>query len=358
MDSTKSFWAPLWEKVGKLPAPLFLVFLIVVSSGALLLGTAAGPSRIAPWALIAFFLIVVFTVALGISLYWADRRREAEENRRREAEKSQKEAEGVAKALGQVLKHSLPKAGENRDCWTRPMLQLPLGQTVVDNVFQVFDAALREASQALREVMPGAEISKVRANVFLPTCDGVRAGDVCNLIIPRDELAASQGLQRNMQKHDELAITFRPNQGATGRAFVERRAIGVLTQRAWLDEKDSSKRKEIDRWAYVRLHPDADLTPTGDGVFTESGKRGFEMTGFQNRRVADRTAWIISMPIFLKIDGTLEVVGVFNVDCLEYRVMPAQLRAIYYRVLPFAGVLSGVLGGLPADRVAIFRFRE
>ena len=109
-------------------------------------------------------------------------------------------------------------------------------------------------------------------------------------------------------------------------------------------------RREVDRWASVRLHPEADFR-----VAAVSG--GFEMTGLQNPRVSEGLAWIVCMPVALKTDDTLEVVGVFNVDCLDYQLKPDQLRALYYRIVPFAGALSGVLRGLPTDRVAIFRFR-
>jgi len=238
------------------------------------------------------------------------------------------------------------------------MLELPLRDRVIENAFPVLDAALKEACAALSGFYPNVDRGKVRANVFLPTSENVRNGDVCNLEIPRHDLAARDGLQRNMRKGDELNITFRPNQGATGRVFVERRAVGVLTNPSWLNEKDEAKRKQIERWIYVRLHPQADLSQPGDCLRTERGKSHFEMTDFQNLRVAQRLAWIISMPIFLMTKGALEVVGVFNVDCLEYQLKPAQIRAIYYRLAPFVGVLTGVVREVPTDRLAILRFRS
>jgi hypothetical protein len=335
----------------KLPGPLLLTLGICVVAGAFLL-------TIDPPQILAFLAMLVLSLVMAGWLYVLDGRREAEAKRREVEEGRRREAEGTAKALRQVVEFTISEGGEQRDLWTRPMLQLPLKESVIDKVFQVFDRAIPEASQALSQFLPNVEPSKVRANVFLPTSEGARDGDVCNLIIPRHDLAAPNGLQRNMHKGDERSITFRPNQGATGRVFVERRAVGVLTHPAWLNEEDKLKRKEIERWIYVRLHPETDLSKPGDSLRTEKGKSQFEMTDFQNRRVAERMAWIISMPIFLRIDDTLEVVGVFNVDCLEYQVKPYQLRLIYYRVAPFAGVLAGVLRRLPTDRVAIFRFRE
>jgi hypothetical protein len=239
------------------------------------------------------------------------------------------------------------------------MLQQPLPPTDVASVFPVFDAALTEATQALREIFKDAEGSKIRVNLFLPTSDGARFGDVCDLTIPRDKLNAPEGLQRNMPREEALRISFRPNQGATGRVFVEGRAIGTLTNPTWLAKKDTPEQKDLDRWVYVRLHPESGFDEHGKSVLTESGEpvSGFEMTDFQNHVVSGNLAWIVSMPVFLRTDSALEVVGVFNVDCLDYQLKPEQLRALYYRIVPFAGALSGVLRRLPTDRVAIFRFR-
>lgn len=318
-----------------LPGPLLLILGINAVAGKFLLGK--DPPQVGP-----FVLILCLSIVLACLLYVLDRRRG--------------KAERTVQELRQQVEATVGKRGEQRDFWTRPMLQLPLRRTVIDEVFLVFDLALRVAAHSLRQVIPDAEPTKVRANVFLPTSEGARDGDVCSLVIPRDDLAAPQGLQRNMDKEDERSITFRPNQGVTGRVFAEKRAIAVLTNPAWLGQEDPSKRRDVERWVYVRLHPDADFRQAGDSLFTESGK--FEMTEFHNRRVAERLAWIISMPIVLKINKCLEVVGVFNVDCLEYQAKPEQLRAIYYSVAPFAGVLSGLLRELPTDRVAIFRFME
>jgi hypothetical protein len=328
-----------WDKfvrsiTDRLPPSLVLVFGLGVIALYLFLGAKQ------VWSAIS---IVVLVIVLGFWFHYLEQRR--------------KEAEGN---LRRVVEPLIAKGGQPRDLWTRPMLQLPLKQSVFENVLQVFKGALRETSQALSDLLPSADPSgvRVRANIFLPTSEGARDGDVCNLIIPKHDLAAPNGLQLNMEKGDELSMTFRPNQGATGRVFVEKRAIGALTHPAWLDETDKSKQKEIERWIYVRLHPEADLRKPGESLRTELGTSQFEMTDFQNRRVAESLTWIISMPVFLKADKAPEVVGVFNVDCLGYEVTPEQLRAIYYRVVPFAGVLAGVLKGSPTDRVAIFRLRE
>lgn len=343
MDFLKPF-------VARLKGPLLLLLAICSLCGTMLLKAEGQPPRIPTGNTISFILVCVFSISVAAWLYRKDRDLEAGQTQRRDEEKAREELPGVIKSL-------LTKGEAQRDIWTRPMLQLPLPEAVFDEVFQVFDAALREASRFF-EFVDEFEDSNLRVNLFLPRSEGARNGDVCDLVIPTHPQAAPDGLQKNMQAVDERAVTFRPNQGATGRVFAEKRAVGVLTHPAWLNETDNVRQKEIERWVYVRLHPEADLSKPGEGLRTATGKSPFEMTDFQNRRVAETLAWIISVPIFLKIDEALEVVGVFNLDCLDYQITPEQLRRIYYSIAPFAGALSGVVHALPTDRVAIVRVRE
>jgi hypothetical protein len=332
-----------------LKGPLLLLLGICILCGVMFLKAEGTPPRIPVGNKVSVIVVWILAIFVAGWLYYKDRRLDAAETQRREAEEANRQ-------LPAVLKSLLATQKEQRDVWTRPMLHLPLQETVVEKVFRVFNATLDEAARSVRDLVPDADCDNIRANIFLPTSEGARDGDVCNLVIPSAPFA-TEGVQVNMKKGDEIKITFRPNQGATGRVFVEKRAIGVLTHPKWLEETDTSKRKEIERWIYVQLHPNADLSQRGDALKTELGKSPFEMPDFTNRRVAESLAWIISMPIFLETKEAIEVVGVFNVDCLEQQLKPQQLRAVYYRLAPFAGVLSGAMRGLSADRVAIFRIR-
>lgn len=264
-------------------------------------------------------------------------------------------AMGAAPQLRKVIEQALREEDAQRDLWTRPMLQLPIEEKVVEKVFKVFNAAVKVAGQSLCEAIPNAKPDKVRANVFFPTSENVHNGDVCTLTIPIIDPDRRDRLQKNMSNEKELDIAFRPDEGATGRVFVQKQAIGVVTHPKWLAEKDKEKRRNMERWVYVGLHPEEDISEPGKSLYTESGKNDFNMRDFQNRRVDENLTWIISMPIFLRIKNRFEVVGVFNVDCLEHQIEPKVLRAIYYRILPLTGALSGVLRGLPTDRVAIIR---
>src|SRR5712692_4630261 len=100
-----------WDKfvraiTDRLPAPLVLVF--GLGGIALYLFLGAKPPQVWP----AIF-IVVLVVVLGFWLYYIEQRR--------------KEAEGN---LRRVVESLVSTSGEQRDLWTRPILQLPLKQSV------------------------------------------------------------------------------------------------------------------------------------------------------------------------------------------------------------------------------------
>lgn len=252
--------------------------------------------------------------------------------------------------LEAVVRRALCGEYGDRDFWTRPMLRLPLDTRIGENALKVLGAAVKAASQSLHEVAPDAAVTDVRANVFLPTCENLHNGDVCSLSIPFVNPTEQRRLAKNMSDGPDDAIVFRPHVGATGRVFIERRAVGVITHPKWLAErKDEPGRSN--RWVDVRLHPDADL----GGEDALADEVGFNMPAYLNRRVEESLAWIISMPIFLRLEDRLEVVGVFNVDCLKHQIEPSVLRTIFYRIAPLAGALSGVFGGVSFDRVAIFK---
>lgn len=322
----------------KLPPPLLLMLGVAIVAAIYLL-------RLDPPAVLACVVVLVVCLLVAARLYTYDQRLQSEGKLRRDAEDR-----------SNALLQKIQTGGKHRNSWTRPILQMPLEPAVCESIFQVFEAVLDEARESLRLLHSGSDPRRLRANVFLPTSDGVSHGDVCNLIIPHLAPSAAEGLQLNMQEEDERSLTFRPNQGATGRVFVEGRAVGVLTNSCWLKEKDEAKRKMIDRWNYVRLHPDADLGEPGESLPHQIGKGHFEMTKLQDRVVDARTSWLISMPILLRFDSTLEVVGVLNVDSLGLQLKPEQLRVLYYCIAPFAGVLAGIVRELPTDRVAIVRF--
>ena len=239
----------------------------------------------------------------------------------------------------------------HKSAWSRPILQLPLKQSTVDDVFKVLDQVLRETSHVLAGLQnTGSSTPVVRSNIFLPTIEGASFGDVSTLRIPTHNIAAQSGLQRNMDSQAERNIMFRPNQGATGRTFVEQRSIGVLTDPVWIQEANTTKQHQVDRWIYVRLSPNEDFSnpPQPDIDATQ-----FEMTDYQERRVSGNVTWIISMPIIWKSRRCFETVGVFNVDCLDCQITREQLREVYYHVAPFAGIMAGVLRSSPTDRITI-----
>src|SRR5207253_3018023 len=86
-----------------------------------------------------------------------------------------------------------------KSAWSRPILQLPLKQSTIEEVFNVFDDALKETHRVIHEFRSiDSAAAVVRTNIFLPTIEGAASGDVCSLRIPTDNISAQDGLQRNM----------------------------------------------------------------------------------------------------------------------------------------------------------------
>jgi len=223
--------------------------------------------------------------------------------------------------------------------WTRPMLKLPLDPDAIGEVFAILNNAQRKATSILHELGVDTVSTPVRTNLFLPTSDGVRDGDVCNLVIPHDEQFAKDGIQVNMENAKERFISFRPNQGATGRVYVEQKAIGVVTNPEWLAAPDDGK------GTLVRWHQEIP-------VQVHDNEMLFNTSNIQDRRAVNDLAWIVSMPI--KVGD--ETIGVFNVDCVKYQVTKDQLEKLLEELHPFASDIAGKLEQLPMQRIAILRY--
>lgn len=258
--------------------------------------------------------------------------------------------------LAEVVRQARTGRYHAKDVWCRAMLKRPLKSSILDNAKKVLKSAVSNAGETLCEIMPTADAPRVRANIFLPTTDNIQNGDVCTLAIVEVSRSPEKYLQVNMKDPIEIRIPFRPNEGATGTVFVQQKAVGVVVNPKWLDGDEPTRRElKEEKWIYVELNPSEDLSTPGDSLYTKSGKNDFNMSDFLERRVAKDLTWIVSMPIFVAIDGCQEVVGVLNVDCREYWIEPKHLRAIFYRIAPLAGVLSGIFQGLPVDNIAITR---
>lgn len=260
-------------------------------------------------------------------------------------------SEGTSKELRKLVEQNLKGQA---DYWSRPMIQLPLPSNYRDRVLNVMDDAIDAAHLCILKFDPDFKKENIRANIFLPNSAGIRDGDVCNLTIPKfnethDSL--SSFAQRNMTKTDEVSLRFRPNDGATGKVYVECRPVGVLTNPVWLDSLAGGIAEGTNRWIYVRIDEPLNRVTTDPST-------QFNMTERQENIVDKDLALIVSMPISAKTNIGSECLGVMNIDCRFLRANAHQLYNVYTQVSPFAQRIEEVLTDLLTDRVAILKFKD
>lgn len=353
----------------KLSDPLLLVFLIVAVLGYFLLNPSEDMDKVPVFNKWLYGILCLITIILAFRIYQKkeDASRAVEEMSVAAGELSISADElNVAKkeldvtttekeVMQSVVQEKYGASARLQDSWSRPMLRWPFEPVTIEEVFGILTSCRKLAAELVCKQVGDKDFKdeNIRANVFLPDSQGAREGDVCNLCIPVVPTHAPDGLQRGMDKADERSLLFRPNQGATGRVFVEGCAIGALTKPAWLYAKTDEEQRSIKRWIYVPLRPDQDAPTLQD--LTASGDQ-FELSIWQEHKIHNRLAWIISLPLMIRYKDDLEVVGVLNVDCLEHVIEPSAIREIFYQIAPFAGALSGILHDVPTDRVMIFRF--
>lgn len=344
-----------WKLAERLSEPLILVTVIVIIAGQYLVRPPEGVDEVPALNIWLFGILCLITIFFAFRLYRTKEVARRADEARSKATDEAAQNRGVADSLRSVVERSLGTSSQHRDSWSRPMLRWPFTPEKIEAVIDIIKSCRDVTAALVQKEVNGNEFrdGNIRANVFLPDSQGARAGDVCNLRIPVVETHAPLGLQRGMDKADERSLLFRPNQGATGRVFVEGRAIGALTKPAWLNAKTDEERGSVKRWMYVPLRPDKDAPTLHD--LTASGEQ-FELSIWHERKIHNRLAWIISLPLMIRYEGTLEVVGVLSVDCLEHIIEPSAIRRIFYQIAPFAGALSGILHDVPTDRVVIFRF--
>lgn len=238
--------------------------------------------------------------------------------------------------------------------WLRPMLKQPLPNRVFENLIKVLHQAVAVAANQIRPVPQRAGHSKVRANIFLPSSQGIANGDVCTLSIPERFSGHPTRLQVNMEDERELSIIFRPNNGATGKVYAERSAVGRVVHPNWLNASVKDRRS-IDRWVDVDLNPRNPLDSVMSTLKGPSGNADLELNSYVNERVNLHLKWIVSTPILVMFNGRPEVIGTFTVDGVGRQISPAILRQVFYAVAPLAGVVGSILRDKRFEHVAILK---
>ena len=160
-----------------------------------------------------------------------------------------------------------------------PATELPA--VVFEKVRTVLEDARQRSYGFLKEKVSGLSNDDIRANIFLPEPKSSEKPDDYMLKI-------YPGLHLKMELPDECRMQFAPNQGATGYAFAEGRAI--VTQRRDFPEGDWDDIYNIDDELAKIMHPDL--------------------------------KWIISMPLE---GNNREPIGVMNIDGLRHQIHVDEL---------------------------------
>jgi len=158
--------------------------------------------------------------------------------------------------------------------WKREVLKLPLPEDNRSDITQELENIRNAALSWLNEEHPDLHLQKqlIRVNIFLAHYQSAGKGAVCVLRIP--EYFRCIG----MEGHPDEGITFRPGEGATGKAFAE--------------SKDTVK-------------------PVGESA--RKWEELYTLTGYQKRTLHKDLSWIITYPLKNKSGKAM---AVLNVDFL------------------------------------------
>ncbi len=214
--------------------------------------------------------------------------------------------------------------------WLRVTVKARIGQIMPQElalqVRAIRDRAQTRYSALLRKrKSPPSQMDpdRVRVNVFLPDTGDVGEGEVCALFIPPD-------LHTGMRNEDERGMTFRPNQGVTGRVFTRQEPIGTRRTSA------------TEEWEWIYLEGNPGL-----------GDRKFQLTQSQMRQIDENLRWIVSFPLTVTIAGKQETVGVLNIDGLSEVLTPEEMQTIYSTQKPEVARFSERLAELEKCKITI-----
>lgn len=128
-----------------------------------------------------------------------------------------------------------------------------------ESIVDLLNLAARASSSRLR-----IDPSRIRANIFIES--------------ETDTLRIPTGLQYNMRNKPELGIPITVGQGCTGQAYALRKRCWAVLDQDWGDAQ----------------------LPDGPLALVDKDLR-----------------WVVSTPIPMSIKDAVEVVGIFNIDCLK-----------------------------------------
>jgi hypothetical protein len=158
-----------------------------------------------------------------------------------------------------------------------------------------------------------------------------------------------------MDDDGELAIFFRPSEGATGKAYARQQPVGRVTNPHWRANHPSHP--PVPRWIDVDLQAPSRQTGATAGAPTPS-LADTELNEYVNLRVHPQLQWIISIPIEIRVGGRAEVIGTFSVDGLNGDLTERQLAAVFRNVREYGGKMARLLRDLAYEYVAVVKAQD
>jgi hypothetical protein len=258
-----------------------------------------------------------------------------------------------------VLLEALVQGPSRENLWLRPMLRGPVPDEVFDKLLALLKSLVEEVRQQLERVdrRPGkapATHRRIRSNIFLARGDAIANGEVGTLSIPQRTSHPTR-LAVGMDDDGELAIFFRPSEGATGKAYARQQPVGRVTNPHWRANHPSHP--PVPRWIDVDLQAPSRQTGATAGAPTPS-LADTELNEYVNLRVHPQLQWIISIPIEIRVGGRAEVIGTFSVDGLNGDLTERQLAAVFRNVREYGGKMARLLRDLAYEYVAVVKAQD
>jgi len=258
-----------------------------------------------------------------------------------------------------VLLEALVQGPSRENLWLRPMLRGPLPDDVFDRLLALLKELVEVVSQRLerldrRNGKSASPLPRVRSNIFLARGDAITNGEVGTLSIPQRSSHPTR-LAVHMDNDGELAIFFRPSEGATGKAYARQQPVGRIANPFW-KQAEQRDHAAIPRWIDVDLQSSRKSSPAV-GLPAPS-LADTELNEYVNVRIHPQLRWIISVPLEVRVGGRVEVVGTFSVDGLNADLTSRQLCAIFRQIEDYVSRFARLLKDLPFEYVALLKAED
>jgi hypothetical protein len=204
--------------------------------------------------------------------------------------------------------------------WTRIVPKIPIREEVLGDIRDRLESIRNAACDKVEA--RGIKREHIRANIFLLDT-GTASEGTCELFIPKKlHVGMEASRTRNAAAAErERNIRFKPNQGATGVAFIE------------------------------NLCEIARVGKAGDGKYDWPEK--YSLTDTQKHAIHPDLKWVISFPLNAPDGNRARSMGVLNVDGLVHELEEEDLKILVGELVERVAVICGVLAKEERSRISL-----